>query len=267
MASLCSVSVLIQVLLHAWIAAAWDTAAWRFLSQTPPGWPLKRGLNALRYNHFPKVWPFNATDFSRTDDADDAIYYQEARLTKPADDNAIEGLVGWYDANLPRGEDVAILDLCASWDSHFPTGIDVAQVVGLGLNADELSQNKQLTEKLVHDLNKNPTTPFADASFDAIVNSFSQEYLQNPQELFKEFRRIAKPHGLVAVSFSTQFDENKAVKRWKDSVDYQRMLFTGSFFKAAGFEDVRGERVDEGHGKPMFVVYARNPVVEKRDEL
>jgi hypothetical protein len=73
---------------------------------------------------------------------------------------------------------VAILDICSSWVSHYPEGLSAGRVagkcctsihskshtltlhVGLGMNEDELSRNKQLTEFSVKDLNLEPKLPY-----------------------------------------------------------------------------------------------------------
>ena len=48
--------------------------------------------------------------------------------------------------------------------SHFPD--DIAETAGrrvaLGMNEDELKENKQVTEFVVKDLNNDPTLPFED---------------------------------------------------------------------------------------------------------
>ena len=64
-------------------------------------------------------------------------------------------LTKYYEAAFRQWEKPAILDICASHVSHFSA--DVADYAGrrvaLGMNKDELSQNKQVTEFVVKDLN------------------------------------------------------------------------------------------------------------------
>ena len=61
----------------------------------------------------------------------------------------------------------------------------------LGLNAVELAANPQAAERVVHDLNADPRLPFADASFDAVVNCVSVDYLVRPVEVLAEVARRA----------------------------------------------------------------------------
>merc|ERR1712083_926097 len=126
-------------------------------------------------------------------------------------------------------------------------------------NAEELKENKQLTEYLEHDLNKEPQFPYEDSSFDAIVNAVSIDYLNNPKKMFAEFRRMARPGAIVAMCFSNRMFWTKAVKVWTGANEFQRLLICGSYFHYAGFQDVRAERIDAGKGDPMYVVYAKVP--------
>lgn len=80
-------------------------------------------------------------------------------------------------------KDVAVLDICSSWVSHYPEGYKAGRVAGLGMNADELSRNPQLTEYAVRDLNAEPVLPYEDNSFDVITNCVSVDYLTRPLEV------------------------------------------------------------------------------------
>jgi hypothetical protein len=59
------------------------------------------------------------------------------------DDSAIHSLTCHYDAHLPKAA-AAHLDLCSSWVSFLPEGYGPAEVVGLGMNKEELVANKQV---------------------------------------------------------------------------------------------------------------------------
>ena len=68
---------------------------------------------------------------------------------------------------------VAVLDTCSSWLSHLPDDVlppPASRVVVQGLNQAELDANQQATERLVCDLNRRPTLPFAESSFDLVTN-------------------------------------------------------------------------------------------------
>ena len=67
-----------------------------------------------------------------------------------------------------------------------------ARVAGLGMNELELERNPQLTEYIVQDLNRQPELPFAPASFDAVVNAVSLQYLTRPMDGLGSARRLIR---------------------------------------------------------------------------
>jgi SAM-dependent methyltransferase len=121
----------------------------------------------------------------------------------------------------------------ASLDSHLPPGFRAGQLVGLGLNAAELERNEALTERIVHDLNRDPTLPFADETFDAVLNVVSVDYLVHPLEVFREVGRVLKPGGLHLVVFSNRMFHSKAVKIWRDSGEDERVWLVEDYFQQA----------------------------------
>ena len=69
--------------------------------------------------------------------------------------------------------------------------------VALGMNGLELLANPSKTEFVVRDLNRDPTLPFEDASFDIITNSLSVDYLTSPLEIFEEMHRCLKKYRVI----------------------------------------------------------------------
>ena len=65
--------------------------------------------------------------------------------------------------------------------SYMPEGVALRSVVGLGMNLDEMKANDDLTERVVHDLNANPSLPFDDNAFDAVVCASALQYLTQPE--------------------------------------------------------------------------------------
>jgi len=93
----------------------------------------------------------------REDEAADPIFYQRPRMVQHIDDAAIGAVSDLYGRLLPAGG--RVLDLMSGWTSHLPPEKDVAEVVGLGLNAEELAANPRLASRVVHDLNADPRLP------------------------------------------------------------------------------------------------------------
>ena len=124
--------------------------------------------------------------FGKADPSPDARFYAQPRRVVHIDDGAIRALTAVYRELLPAGG--AILDLMSSWRSHLPGEIRYTRVAGLGLNAEEMADNPQLTEYAVHDLNADPTLPYRAGEFDAACCAVSVQYLQHPVQVFRETR-------------------------------------------------------------------------------
>ncbi|MBT8406546.1 MAG: class I SAM-dependent methyltransferase [Deltaproteobacteria bacterium] len=190
---------------------------------------------------------FSEDAFSRLDESDDSIFYTTDRFVQHLDSLAlatVEKLIG----DLVVEENPVILDLMASWDSHIPSSLRPERVVGLGLNRNELSKNPALTEWCLHDLNKNPILPFANDTFDVVLNVVSVDYITKPFDVFREVNRILKPGGLLLVIFSSRMFEQKAVKIWRQSSEGERILLVEEFFSRDG--TFTRPQLFESKGKP-----------------
>jgi SAM-dependent methyltransferase len=150
-----------------------------------------------------------------------------------------------------------VLDLMSSWRSHLPHA-GLGAVVGLGMNAAEMGDNPQLDSFVVHNLNREPTVPFPDASFDAVVCAVSVQYLTRPVEVFADVRRVLVASAPLIVSFSNRCFPTKAVAVWLDTTDEQHVrLVQGYFAAAGGFDEVTAEDRSTGRGDPLYAVWAR----------
>ena len=119
--------------------------------------------------------------FAKEDPGDDADFYAEARLTTHIDDAAIAALTGCYREVLPAGG--VVLDLMSSWVSHLPDEVDYAEVIGHGMNAEELAANPRFSRWFIQDFNQEPILPLADDSIDAAAICVGVQYLQRPVEV------------------------------------------------------------------------------------
>jgi SAM-dependent methyltransferase len=187
--------------------------------------------------------------FTREDESDDAIFYRPPRHVSHLDATALN-TVERLAAGLIAEEDPAILDLMASVDSHLPSRRVFPKVTGLGMNADEMEANPDLTEYLVQDLNKDQTLPFDDDSYDVVMNVVSVEYLTRPVEVFREVERVLKPGGLFLVVFSTRWFPPKVVRVWEDAREEERIGIVEEFFREAGGFDDPGYFISMGLPRP-----------------
>jgi len=137
----------------------------------PPFWAALEGKSmaekVLENPKWPPAWPYDdKVDFAVQDSSVDEIFYEQPRLVYHIDDFCVQALTEQYTKLLSDDDD--ILDICSSWVSHYPQDFKGKRVAGLGMNEYELSQNKQLTEYTVQNLNKEPKFPYEDASFDKV---------------------------------------------------------------------------------------------------
>jgi SAM-dependent methyltransferase len=221
-----------------------------------------------------RMEPEHATDFlvngalTRPDDDSDTLFYSIPRMVQHLDARCLIEVQRLY-RRLLAGRS-RVLDLMASWDSHLPDELPFARVEGLGMNQNELEANGRLNAFQVHDLNRRPTLPYDDASFDAVVCSVSVEYLTDPLTIFREVNRVLAPGGLFVVTFSNRWFPGKAINLWVDLHEFERLgLVSEYFLQAGGFEDLhtlsqRGlpRPLDDPHyGKspyadPLYAVWA-----------
>ena len=197
--------------------------------------------------------------FARIDETDDRLFYAEPRIVTHIDDNAIVAIKEFFDQTLPR--DAAILDLMSSAFSHLPEGFPAQRIVGLGLNVVELQVNPVLDEYIVHDLNANPTLPFDDEEFAAVIMTVSMQYLTKPVEVFREVHRIIQPDSPFIVIFSNRLFPTKAVYIWRITSDAEHAELVQRYFCLAGgyaeitFLDCTPQT--GGYTDPVYVVMAK----------
>ena len=202
---------------------------------------------------------FPPAAYERDDESPDERFYTVARKVVHIDDGAIAALGRVYDELLPaRGR---LLDVMSSWRSHLPAH-RADEVVGVGLNADEMADNPQLTGHVVHDLNRDPRLPFEDATFDGAMCAVSIQYVLHPLRVFREVRRVLRADAPFVVSFSNRCFPSKAVAVWLATTDAQHLMLVRAYFESsAGWTAIAAEDRSPGDGDPLYVVHARAAMV------
>jgi Methyltransferase domain len=212
----------------------------------------------------------NPTQRQKLDDGNDREFYDAPRFVTHVDAGFIDRLTNLYRERLQP--DTRIFDMMSSWVSHLPDELKFAYVRGHGLNAQELAKNPRFDTYFVQNLNQDLQLPLEDASFDAVLNTVSVQYLQYPEAIFAEVYRILKPDGIAIFSFSNRMFYNKAIAAWRDGSESERVELVESYFNSVpGFSDpetiVQVSQAPDllrwlgaGGGDPFYAVIARKVV-------
>jgi SAM-dependent methyltransferase len=203
----------------------------------------------------------------KLDESDDALFYGEPRFVQHLDSGFRARLTALYRQRLPAG--AVVLDLMSSWVSHLPDDVTYQEVIGHGLNARELEANPRLNRFWVQNLNTDQTLPLADASVDAVLIVAGWQYLQYPEAIAAELRRIIRTGGQLIVAFSNRLFMQKAPQIWLEGSDRDRLTSVGTILMAQGWPhpEILAEttRADGplgwigAQGDPFFAVIANQP--------
>jgi hypothetical protein len=194
--------------------------------------------------------------FRKEDGAADDQFYLDARLTTHIDDTAINALTQVYREVLPAGG--VVLDLMSSWVSHLPEDVSYGEVIGHGMNAQELAANPRLSRWFLQDFNQDQTLPLESASIDGAAICVGVQYLQQPVRLLRDVARVLKPGAPVVISFSNRCFPTKAVAVWLslDGAGHARLV--DLYLRRARFDRVELRRVLDGwRSDPLTVLIGR----------
>ncbi len=216
--------------------------------------PKTRHLRADNVDAWDPAW------FEKADLTADDFFYQLPRKVVHIDDSAIAAVTALYRQLLPANGE--ILDLMSSWRSHLPGDVHYARVVGLGMNADEMAENAQLSEFVLHNLNAQPQLPFPKVSFDAACCCVSVQYLQQPVAVFRSVQETLRVGSPFVVTFSNRCFPSKAINLWRYTSDDQHVQLVALYFAASGGWSEPSWRlcneiaVAEEGANPLYAVWA-----------
>lgn len=190
--------------------------------------------------------------FEKQGGGDDLPFYTPPRLVSHIDDAAIAALTAFYRTVLPPAG--RVLDLLSSWISHLPDEVPL-DVVGHGMNADELNANSRLSRWFVQDLNAEPILPETDHVFEAVLACVGIQYLQRPLTVLREVRRVLVSGCPVVISFSNRCFPTKAVAIWRALDLQQQAGLVRLYLERSGFECIDVRILADGRaGDPLIAV-------------
>lgn len=195
--------------------------------------------------------------FAKSDDAPDAAFYSFPRFVTHIDAPAIAAVTALYRELFPPGG--SVLDLMGSWVAHLPDEVAYAEVIGHGMNAEELAANPRYTRGFVQNLNETAELPLAAASVDAAAICVSIQYLQDPVAVLREVRRVLKPGGVVAITFSNRCFPTKAVAIWQALGMGEHQRLVAFYLEHAGFAAPEAREIipPDAESDPLWAVIGR----------
>ena len=124
----------------------------------------------------------------KLDETNDEDFYSDPKFVYHLDGNFRKYLSSIYKNEIKNNS--TVVDLMSSWDSYLPNEKNYKQVIGHGLNKDELKKNKILNSFWVQNFNLNQKIPLDNSSIDYCLMVAAWQYLQYPEALTEEVARI-----------------------------------------------------------------------------
>lgn len=206
-------------------------------------------------------------DRQKLDPSDDALFYAQPRFVHHLDGAFRARLTALYRERIPA--EAVVLDLMSSWVSHLPEDVSYREVIGHGLNAEELRANPRLARHWLQNLNGNQSLPLEDSCLDAVLIVAGWQYLQYPEAVAAELLRVLRPGGQLIVAFSNRLFVQKAPRIWAEGSDRDHLLTVARVLMAQGWprpQLIAEPTRAEGPlgwlgtpGDPFFAVLAERP--------
>ena len=173
----------------------------------------------------------------KLDESNDEDFYSNPKFVYHLDANFRNYLSSVYKNEIK--DNSTVLDLMSSWDSYLPLENKYKQVIGHGLNKDELEKNKILDSFWNQNFNLNQKIPLENCSIDYCLMVAAFQYLQYPEALTRDIARILSDEGKIIISFSNRAFWHKAPNIWTSSSEEERLKYVRKVLISNGFEEPR----------------------------
>ncbi len=179
----------------------------------------------------------NTYQRQKIDENNDEDFYSDPKFVYHLDANFRKYLTSIYKNEIKNNS--TVLDLMSSWDSYLPKEKNYKEIIGHGLNKDELKKNTILSSFWVQNFNLDQTIPLDSRSFDYCLMVAAWQYLQYPEALTREISRILSDEGKILVSFSNRAFWHKAPNIWTTSTEEERLKYVRKVLISNGFKEPR----------------------------
>ena len=170
----------------------------------------------------------------KEDTNNDAIFYSQPKLVHHLDNSFRNRLTSLYKKELRSNS--TILDLMSSWVSHLPKDVKYKKVIAHGLNINELEKNERADRFWVQNLNIKQNLPLEDNSIDYVLVVAGWQYLQYPEKVTSEIRRVLSKNGKLIISFSNRAFWSKTPKIWLENSDKGRIEYITDLVRSYDFK-------------------------------
>ena len=171
----------------------------------------------------------------KLDESNDEDFYSNPKFVYHLDTNFRKYLSYIYKNRIK--DNSTVVDLMSSWDSYLPLDKKYKQVIGHGLNKDELEKNKILNYYWIQNFNLNQNIPLENSIIDYCLMVAGWQYLQYPETLTREVARILTDGGKILVSFSNRAFWHKAPNIWTNSSEEERLEYVRKVLISNGFKE------------------------------
>ena len=171
----------------------------------------------------------------KLDESNDEDFYSDPKFVYHLDSNFRNYLSSIYKKEI--NDDSTVLDLMSSWDSYLPSEKTYKEVIGHGLNKEELERNKTLNSFWIQNFNVNQDIPLKSGSVDFCLMVAAWQYLQYPEKLTKDIVRVLSDKGKIIISFSNRAFWHKAPNIWTSSSEEERLKYVRKVLITNGFKE------------------------------